>query len=61
MAGRIGRIARGVDDVTRAVWDESGTLTKAAILALLVVTATAIPLIPIAVAARYVANRKSSA
>ncbi|WP_199174861.1 hypothetical protein [Halegenticoccus soli] len=57
MASRIKRIARSIDDVTRAVWDESGPLTKAVVLVLLVVTATAIPLVPIALAARYVANR----
>ncbi|QLG60247.1 hypothetical protein [Halorarum salinum] len=57
MAGRIQRIARGIDDVTRTVWDDSGTGVKLLILVVLVVTATAIPLVPLAILARYVANR----
>lgn len=57
MAGRIKRIARGIDDVTRAVWDDSGVLTKTVILAILIVTAAAIPVIPLAIIARYIANR----
>ncbi|MFC7157486.1 hypothetical protein ACFQPA_18830 [Halomarina halobia] len=57
MTGRIKRVARGIDDITRAVWDDSGPLLKVGIVVVLVVTATAIPLIPIALAARYIANR----
>ncbi|SEO22186.1 hypothetical protein SAMN04487948_101172 [Halogranum amylolyticum] len=57
MASRLQRVARGIDDITRAVWDDSGTVTKAVILVVLIVTALAIPVIPIAVVARYVANR----
>lgn len=57
MVSRLTRIARGIDDVTRAVWDDSGTVTKVLILVVLVVTALAIPVIPIAVVARYLAKR----
>lgn len=57
MTGRITRIARGIDDVTRAVWDDSGPVAKVVILLVLVVTATALPLIPIAVLARWLADR----
>lgn len=54
---RIKRIARGIDDVTKAVWDDSGPGMKVVILIVLVVTATAIPLIPLALIARYIARR----
>lgn len=57
MAGRLKRIARGIDDVTRTVWDDSGTAVKLVILVVLIVTATAIPLVPLAILARYIANR----
>ncbi|QLG28875.1 hypothetical protein HUG10_15590 [Halorarum halophilum] len=57
MAGRIKRIARGIDDVTRSVWDDSSTGVKLVILVVLIVTATAIPLVPLAILARYIANR----
>ena len=55
--GRIKRIAQGIDDVTKAVWDDSGPGIKIVILVVLVVTATAIPLIPLTLVARYIANR----
>ncbi|SIR64954.1 hypothetical protein SAMN05421858_3117 [Haladaptatus litoreus] len=57
MAGRIKRIARGIDSITKAVWDDSGTFVKLIILVILIVTAAAIPVIPIAIIARYIANR----
>lgn len=57
MAGRITRIARGIDDVTRAVWDDSGTGVKLLVAVVLVVTGLAIPLIPLALVARYLAKR----
>lgn len=55
--GRIKRVAQGIDDVTKAVWDDSGLGMKLVILIVLVGTATAIPLIPLALVARYIANR----
>ncbi|MFH5800503.1 hypothetical protein [Haladaptatus sp. CMAA 1911] len=57
MAGRIKRIARGIDSITNAVWDESGVFMKLIVLVILIVTAAAIPIIPIAIIARYIANR----
>lgn len=57
MAGRIKRIARGIDSITKAVWDESGVFVKIVILVILLVTAAAIPVIPIAIIARYIVNR----
>ncbi len=57
MAGRIKRIARGIDDITQAVWDDSGILMKIVVLVVLIATAAAIPVIPIAIIARYIANR----
>ncbi|EJN57879.1 hypothetical protein [Halogranum rubrum] len=57
MVSRLTRIARGIDDVTRAIWDDSGTVVKVLILIGLVVTALAVPVIPIAVVARYLAKR----
>ncbi|WP_266083212.1 hypothetical protein [Haladaptatus caseinilyticus] len=57
MAGRIKRIAQGIDGITKAVWDESGVFMKIVILVILIMTAAAIPVIPIAIIARYIANR----
>ena len=57
MAGRIKRIAQGIDGITNVVWDESGVFMKIVILVILLVTAAAIPVIPIAIIARYIANR----
>lgn len=56
MASRIERVARGIDDVTEAVWDESSLPVKIAVLFVLIVTATAIPLVPIAIVARWLAR-----
>lgn len=56
MASRIKRIAQGIDDITEAVWDDSGTTMKAVILVVLIVTALAIPVIPIAIVARLIAR-----
>ncbi|WP_231188935.1 hypothetical protein [Haladaptatus sp. DYF46] len=57
MAGRIKRIARGIDSITKAVWDDSGIFMKLIVLVILIVTAAALPVIPIAIIARYIANR----
>jgi hypothetical protein len=57
MAGRIKRIARGIDSITKAVWDDSGVFMKLMVLVVLIVTAAALPVIPIAIIARYIANR----
>lgn len=57
MASRLERIANGIDDITRAVWDDSGLVVKLLVLFVLLVTALAIPVIPIAIAARYIANK----
>ena len=54
--GFVQRLAESIDGVTRAVWDESGIVKKTIVLVVLIVTFTAIPLIPIAILARLIAN-----
>jgi hypothetical protein len=54
--GFIQRAAEGIDGMTRSVWDESSTGMKAVVLVVLIVTGAALPLIPIAWIARWIAN-----
>ena len=54
--GAIQRIAEGIDGATRAVWDESGVVMKIVVIIILVVTGAALPLIPIAILARWIAD-----
>jgi hypothetical protein len=56
MAGTIQQIAQGIDESRRAVWDQRGCGGKLLILVLLIVTGAALPLIPIAVIARWIAK-----
>ncbi len=53
---RVKRIANGIDEITVAIWDESRLVVKVGILILLIITGSAIPLIPIALLARYIAD-----
>jgi hypothetical protein len=54
--GTVQRTAEGIDSMTQAVWDDSGTGMRIIVLVILVVTGAALPLIPIAWIARYIAN-----
>jgi len=54
--GTVKRIAEGIDGLTRAVWDDSGIVMKLLVLIVLLVTFTAIPVIPIAILARWIAD-----
>jgi hypothetical protein len=54
--GIVQRTAEGIDEMTQSVWDESGTGMKAIVLVILIVTGAALPLIPIAWIARWIAN-----
>ncbi|ELY58512.1 hypothetical protein [Natronococcus jeotgali] len=56
MADLIQRTADGIDDLSRAVWDDSSQLEKAIVAVFLIVTGLAIPVVPIVMVARYVAN-----
>ncbi|WP_267643501.1 hypothetical protein [Haloarchaeobius amylolyticus] len=49
------RVANGLNQVTVAVWDDSSLVVKIGILILLIGTGTAVPLIPVALVARYLA------
>lgn len=55
LIARLKRVAHGIDEITVAVWDESSLNVKIGILVVLILTGTAIPLIPIAVVARILA------
>ncbi|WP_117592931.1 hypothetical protein [Haloprofundus halophilus] len=52
--GTIQNVARSIDNVTNTVWDRQGTLMKAVVLLLLVVSGIGIPLILIALIARLI-------
>ncbi|NKE36707.1 hypothetical protein GWG54_12945 [Natronococcus sp. JC468] len=56
MADLIQRTAEGIDDLSRAVWDDSSQFEKAIVAVFLIVTGLAIPVVPIVMVARYVAN-----
>lgn len=56
MGGMIQQIAQGIDESRRAVWDQRGRGGKLLILVLLIVTGAALPLIPIVVVARWIAQ-----
>lgn len=57
MAGLIQRTADVIDDLSRSVWDESSQFKKAVIAVVLIVTGLVIPVVPIVVLARYIANK----
>ena len=57
MAGLIQRTAEGIDGLSRSVWDDSSQLEKAIIAVVLIVTGLVIPVVPIVLLARYLANR----
>jgi len=56
MAGLIQRTAQSIDDISRSLWEGSSSAEKALILAFLIVTGLAIPVIPLVAIARIVAN-----
>ncbi|MDF9744957.1 MULTISPECIES: hypothetical protein [Natrinema] len=56
MAGLLQRTAEGIDSLSRSVWDDSSQLEKAIIAVVLIVTGAAIPVVPIVLIARYIAN-----
>lgn len=56
MAGLLQRTAEGIDSLSRSVWDDSSQLEKAIIVVVLIVTGAAIPVVPIVLIARYIAN-----
>ncbi len=56
MPGTIQRIAQAIDEMSRSIWDESSRFEKIIIAIVLVVTGLAIPVVPIVVLARYIAN-----
>ena len=57
MAGLVQRTARGIDDLSRSVWDDSSQFQKAIVAVVLIVTGLVLPVVPIVLVARYVANR----
>ncbi|MFA9502023.1 hypothetical protein ACERIM_04500 [Natrinema sp. H-ect1] len=56
MAGLLQRTAAGIDSLSRSVWDDSSTLEKAIVAVALIATGLVIPVLPIVVLARYIAN-----
>ncbi|KTG10837.1 hypothetical protein AUR64_06515 [Haloprofundus marisrubri] len=52
--GAIQNVARSIDNVTRRVWDRQGTLIKALILLLLIISGVGIPIILLALVARLI-------
>jgi hypothetical protein len=56
MDGLIQRTAQSIDDISRSLWEGSSSAEKALILAFLIVTGLAIPVIPLVAIARIVAN-----
>ncbi|MDL5362432.1 hypothetical protein [Halalkalicoccus sp. NIPERK01] len=56
MAGLIQRTAESIDEMSRSIWDDSSQLEKAVIVVFLLVTGLAIPVVPIVIVARAVAN-----
>lgn len=57
MPGLVQRTAQAIDDLSRSVWDDSSQFQKAIIAVVLVVTGLVIPVVPIVLLARYLANR----
>lgn len=57
MAGIVQRTAEGIDDLSRSVWDDSSQFQKAIVAVVLIVTGLVIPVVPIVLLARYLANR----
>ncbi|NHX37677.1 MULTISPECIES: hypothetical protein [Halolamina] len=56
MTGLVQRTAARIDSLSRSVWDDSSGTEKLIIAVLLVVTGLAIPVVPIVLIARYIAN-----
>jgi hypothetical protein len=56
MAGTIYRIATSIDNIRVSVWDERGFVGKVLIALVLIVTGAAIPVVPIAFVARWIAQ-----
>ncbi|QSX00527.1 hypothetical protein [Haloterrigena alkaliphila] len=56
MAGLIQRTAQAIDDMWQSIWHESGRTEKIVIAIVLLVTGLAIPVIPIVLIARIIAN-----
>lgn len=56
MAGLIQRTAQAIDDMWHSIWHESSRAEKVVIAILLLVTGLAIPVIPIVLIARIIAN-----
>ena len=56
MAGLIQRTARAIDDMWQSIWHESSRAEKILIAIVLLVTGLAIPVIPIVLIARIIAN-----
>lgn len=57
MPGLVQQTAEAIDGLSRSVWDDSSQLEKAIVAVVLIVTGLAIPVVPIVLVARYVANR----
>lgn len=56
MTELVQRTADGIDDLSRAVWDDSSQFEKAIVVVFLLITGLAIPVVPIVLLARYIAN-----
>lgn len=56
MAGLFQRTAQAIDDMWRSIWHESSRAEKVVVAIVLLVTGLAIPVIPIVLLARIVAN-----
>lgn len=56
MAGLIQRTAEAIDDMWKSIWHESSQGEKVLIAIFLIVTGLAIPVIPIVLLARVIAN-----
>lgn len=56
MPGMIQRTADAIDEMSRSVWDESSSVERVVIAVFLIVTGLAIPVVPIVILARYIAN-----
>ncbi|WP_162993905.1 hypothetical protein [Halalkalicoccus subterraneus] len=56
MAGLIKRTAQAIDDMSRSIWDDSSQTEKAVVAVLLIVTGLALPVVPIVILARIIAN-----
>lgn len=56
MAGLVRRTAEAIDDMSRSIWDDSSQREKAIVAVVLIVTGLAIPVVPIVLLARFIAN-----